>query len=84
MDEQRLAEAVDALLEEHRRRGSPAEALIARGARVIVKPASRSRVEVRLGWMDHWPAQNVHGHGMTLGFLALDELSSTARGCRST
>jgi hypothetical protein len=85
LDQNLLADAVDALLADHRRRGSPAEALVARGARIVIKPASRGRVEVRLGWIDEWPAQNVHGHGMTLGFLALEELSvNTARGCRST
>jgi hypothetical protein len=85
LDRHRLADAVDALLIDHRRRGSAAEALLARGAWIVVKPASRGRIEVRLGWLDEWPAQKVHGHGMTLGFLALAELSvSTARGCRST
>jgi hypothetical protein len=78
LDEQRLAEALEALLEDHRRRGSPAEGLIARGAAIFLTPAGHGRVEVRLGWLDGWPAERVRGHGMRLGFI------STECGCRST
>jgi hypothetical protein len=83
LDDKRLGEALEGLLEEHRRNGSPAEELIARGAKVFIQPAGNGRAEVRIGWLDDWHGPNVSGRGMRLGFIAVEQLS-TERGCRST
>jgi hypothetical protein len=81
VDERRLAQALEALLEEHRRRGSPAEEFMAHGATVIITRATRGRVAARLGWLNDWPGPTVCGGRMWLGYMALADIS-TDRGRR--
>jgi hypothetical protein len=75
IDDERLGVALEALLEEQRRRGSAVDEALANGALIFVTTATGGRVEVRLGWLDDWRGERVRqGRGMALGFLALADV----------
>jgi hypothetical protein len=77
IDDERLGAALEALLAEHRARGSEVDDMIAAGATIFITSAGNGRVEVRVGRVDDWRGENVRGHGVALGFL---ELADVARG----
>jgi hypothetical protein len=74
IDDERLGVALEALLEEQRRRGSAADEALASGALIFITSAPGGRIEVRLGWLGDWRGENVRGHGMALGSLALADV----------